>query len=577
MNSKIYVPDTSAVLDNPKAAMYKLGEGGNILGFVDPVIRELRILEHARDSETQFQAREAKRMWYELKDFFNYGSDALIKALNGEPVKRLNNGGAIIYFNGEIPVEGFNEDTRETSGDNRIIRSFMALHALKNNSGFSQIPIILTTEDVIMYMAGVARLQQMGHPDIDIQHLRYGNINHITLQTDIPMGYQLIVTTLKPDELTDRIKTCYEGDHCFAEDLQDFIDPRFPIDLTNLKPNEGIIVAPAEPFAMTRWRNLDGILRRTEFALDDKVAVIPANPTFISDINQRKMSLKEIEKSLTRFSFVDQQNTAFVNDESPYFIGTFNSEEGRIKVCEHSTYWDRKRHIIKSRPILGITPDMFDQIFYTDHLMNPEIPLVFCNGGAGVGKTSLAVMAALFQTIGQPTQHNIGKGVILDYGYDNGIAYMRPEYTSSQFETGFLPGDFETKMAPWAEPFYLAIRKLSLLNEHDFVSELQGSNRLTLLSTGMLRGLDIDRMFVIIDEEQNAPRTLVKTQMTRFATCKSVVLGDVGQIDNPKLSMHNCGYILALFKALSAESSKVGAIRLSTNRRGFVSSLFSDL
>ena len=64
-----------------------------------------------------------------------------------------------------------------------------------------------------------------------------------------------------------------------------------------------------------------------------------------------------------------------------------------------------------------------------------------------------------------------------DLGYDNGLLMLRPEHASSQHELGYLPGDYEAKLSPWLEPFFQAIRSLSITNDHDFMEELKATDR----------------------------------------------------------------------------------------------------
>ncbi len=69
-----------------------------------------------------------------------------------------------------------------------------------------------------------------------------------------------------------------------------------------------------------------------------------------------------------------------------------------------------------------------------------------------------------------------------------------------------------------------------------FIDELRSTDRLTMVSTSMLRGLDIERSIVLVDELQNGDRHLAKTLMSRFCATSKVALAgclDPVQIDNP--------------------------------------------
>ena len=131
-----------------------------------------------------------------------------------------------------------------------------------------------------------------------------------------------------------------------------------------------------------------------------------------------------------------------------------------------------------------------------DFLLDPEVQLVVLDGPAGSGKTRMMVATGLYMLIGQPTTWRVAptsQPLSPDYGYDHGMLLLRPEHASSQYDLGYLPGDYESKLSPWLEPFFQAVRSLSLSNEHDFMEELRSTDRLTMVSTSMLRGLDIER------------------------------------------------------------------------------------
>src|SRR5690606_6907098 len=144
----------------------------------------------------------------------------------------------------------------------------------------------------------------------------------------------------------------------------------------------------------------------------------------------------------------------------------------------------------------------------------------------------------LYLLLGQPTSMRFSNRSALAHHnpFDNGLFLLRPEHPSSSFELGFLPGDFEQKVSPWLEPFLQHMRSLSALNEHDFVGELEAKDMLRFLSSSMLRGLDIERSLVLVDELQNGDRHLARTLMSRFCESSKVVLAgclDPVQIDNP--------------------------------------------
>jgi PhoH-like ATPase len=233
--------------------------------------------------------------------------------------------------------------------------------------------------------------------------------------------------------------------------------------------------------------------------------------------------------------------------------------------------------------VLGFTPADARQIFALEFLLDPEVQLVVLDGPAGSGKTRLMVIAALYLLFGQPTSFKVHQrsqplsGV--DPGFENGLILLRPEHSSSRFQMGYLPGDHDEKMSPWLEPFFQAIRSVSLANGHDFQRDLESAGRLTLLSTSLLRGLDIENSLVLVDELQNGDRHLAKTLMSRFCASSKVVLAgclDPIQIDNPYVDWRS-NAITRIKQAYRGFGPYVAQVRLVHNYRGPISTKADEL
>ena len=65
--------------------------------------------------------------------------------------------------------------------------------------------------------------------------------------------------------------------------------------------------------------------------------------------------------------------------------------------CARYDRKSRKLVLVKSKYAYGISPRNDEQKFALDACMNPDIQLVSLTGGAGTGKTLLALAAALEQ------------------------------------------------------------------------------------------------------------------------------------------------------------------------------------
>ncbi len=259
-----------------------------------------------------------------------------------------------------------------------------------------------------------------------------------------------------------------------------------------------------------------------------------------------------------------------------------NPDSGRLEDLRFAQYWDRKREVYRPRPVLGFTPRDAQQTLALEFLLDPAVQLVVLDGPAGSGKTRLMVAAGLYMLVGQPSTWRVSPSsqrLSPEYGYDNGLLLLRPEQASSQYDLGYLPGDYERKMSPWLEPFLQAIRSFSILNEHDFMQELQASNRLTMMSTSLLRGLDIERSIVLVDELQNGDRHLAKTLMSRFCATSKVALAgclDPVQIDNPYVDWRS-NALTRIKETYRGFGPQVAQVRLDRNYRGPISTKADEL
>ncbi len=91
--------------------------------------------------------------------------------------------------------------------------------------------------------------------------------------------------------------------------------------------------------------------------------------------------------------------------------------------------------LIKMKEAYGIRPRNDEQMMALDALTNSRIDLVSLTGGAGTGKTLLALAAALEQ----------------EREYEQ-IILSRPTVVLGSQDIGFLPGDQKTKMGPFLQP-----------------------------------------------------------------------------------------------------------------------------
>ena len=105
-------------------------------------------------------------------------------------------------------------------------------------------------------------------------------------------------------------------------------------------------------------------------------------------------------------------------------------KDGSETVCARYDARGRKIVLVKKKYAYGISPRNDEQKFALDACLNPDIKLVSLTGGAGTGKTLLALAAALEQ----------------EHDFDQ-IILSRPAVILGNQDIGFLPGDQKSKMA----------------------------------------------------------------------------------------------------------------------------------
>ena len=204
-----------------------------------------------------------------------------------------------------------------------------------------------------------------------------------------------------------------------------------------------------------------------------------------------------------------------------------NAEEA---VCAR---YDEKRDkvvLVRSREAYGIRPRNLEQTFAMDACLNPDIELVSLTGGAGTGKTLMALACALEQ----------------EREYEQ-IILSRPTVILGNQDIGFLPGDQKSKMSPFLQPLMdnLNVIKAQFRPSSKEALKLEGmlsKEKLVIEPLAYIRGRSLGKCYFIIDEAQNLTPHEIKTIITRAGSgTKMVFTGDVFQIDQPYLDRWSNG------------------------------------
>ena len=164
----------------------------------------------------------------------------------------------------------------------------------------------------------------------------------------------------------------------------------------------------------------------------------------------------------------------------------------------------------KGRPI---KPKTIGQKEYVDSISQNTVTIGV--GPAGTGKTYLAVAAA----VAAFRERKI-----------NRIILTRPAVEAGE-RLGFLPGDLQSKVAPFLRPLYDAL--FDMLGAETYQKYLERGN-IEVAPLAYMRGRTLDDSFIILDEAQNTSCEQMKMFLTRMGFgSKMVITGDATQIDLP--------------------------------------------
>jgi PhoH-like ATPase len=346
--------------------------------------------------------------------------------------------------------------------------------------------------------------------------LRNGNENNIYL----PYHVLLELNKLKKDERLG---------HTVTEVVQNLSS--YPDQFTILKAN-----SIAKPFSNLVDSHIlkeirESGLEQPILITNDKIMRIQAGIYGIkSESYEDSVPFKFEEEYYTGFiKYGDEivPNSFMYNEQGKL---VFFSPQGERTIDYHHNIWNVK-------------PRNTYQNLAMELMTHPDIDIVSIQSEAGYGKSFLALASALYLTLEKKAY--------------NKIYMVKPMIEIGQ-KLGYLPGKIEEKMAPYTRYITDLVLKLHglrhagrIFSNSDEHPPRYDPKRFELLPLAYIRGMNIERSVVIIDEMQNMSRTECRALLSRMGEkVKCICLGDTNQVDNPYLSRENNGlkWIVNKFK-----------------------------
>jgi phosphate starvation-inducible PhoH-like protein len=151
-----------------------------------------------------------------------------------------------------------------------------------------------------------------------------------------------------------------------------------------------------------------------------------------------------------------------------------------------------------------------------------ENQITICSGPAGVGKSYIAMKAAI-DLLSDPTTP-----------YEK-IIIVRPAVEAEE-KLGSLPGGVEEKLDPYIFPSYYLMNKIIGKEGREKLKEI---DVIEVFALAFMRGMNIDNSILVFEESQNSTPSQMKLLLTRIGfNSKFFISGDLEQFDRHKDKTH---------------------------------------
>lgn len=177
------------------------------------------------------------------------------------------------------------------------------------------------------------------------------------------------------------------------------------------------------------------------------------------------------------------------------------------------------------KPIEFLTEN---QRYFHEIIGEPNANIIMCHGMAGTGKTYVSMHKALEDVLTRG--NNFKKICIINPTVDVG----------REDSLGFLPGTLMDKIELYNDSAFFILNKLV---GKDMAKKFIDDKKIEFRVINHLRGVNLEDMYVILDEAQNVSPLQIKTLITRIGdTTKLVIQGDLTQCDKYKENYQRSGF-----------------------------------
>lgn len=189
-----------------------------------------------------------------------------------------------------------------------------------------------------------------------------------------------------------------------------------------------------------------------------------------------------------------------------------------------------------------------------DALVNPEITVVAILGLPGSGKSYLATRCGIY--------------AIHEKGFHQGIVSVR-EPISSGKESGYLPGEYLTKIAPYYKPIEEQLNG----GEFEFQS-LQQRGEFEAITPHYIKGRTLTDKYIMVEEAEDLTERQIRLIGTRVAERSKIVFsGDYKQSEIDR----SCNNPLVKMTQFFKGHPRFACVYLEEDVRSETSKMFADM